>query len=79
MKVTLNYFVDVDTYAEKEFYYGTIQADDKTIYSHEDNLKCFSYKEDMVKHLHRVVAELGYEVIDTNDYTYAPSMWEEYL
>jgi hypothetical protein len=70
MKVTLNYFVDVDTYAEKEFYYGTIQADDKTIYS---------YKEDMVKHLHRVVAEQGYEVVDTNDHTYAPSMWEEYL
>jgi hypothetical protein len=79
MKVTLNYFVDVDVYDEKEFYHGTIQAGDKVIYSHEESLRCFLFKEDMIRHLNRIVAENGYEVVDTNDNTHVPSMWEEYL
>jgi len=79
MQVILNYYVEVDTYDNKESYFGTIESMDNVIYSHEEKLKCFSFKEDMIKHLHRIVAENGYEVVDIVDTTLAPSMWEEYL
>jgi len=79
MPVTLNYFVEVDVYAEQEYYYGTIEAEGKTIYSHEDKLKSFAYKSDMVRDLHRIAAENGYEVVDINDNAVSISSWEEYL
>ena len=81
MDVTLNYFIDVDIYDDKEFYYGEIISikDKDTLYSHQEKLKCFSYKEDMVFDLHKVCAEHGYKVVDINDQSIVPSMWEEYI
>lgn len=79
MNVTLKYFFDVDLYDEKEFYFGEIVQNEKVIYSHETDLKSFSYKEDMIRHLYIKCAELGLNVTEVIDDTYIPSMWEEQI
>ena len=79
MKATLKYYLEIDLYDEKEFYFGEIISDNKVIYSHELALKSFAYKEDMVKHLYIKCAELGLEVSEVIDDTYIPSMWEEQI
>lgn len=79
MKVILKIQFDVDVYDEKEFYYGEIIHDNKVIYSHELDLKSFSYKDDAIRHLHIKCAELDLEVSEVIDETYIPSMWEEQI
>lgn len=80
-QVELKYYVEVDTYAMEENYYGEIVSsnDNKILFDHITNLKSFAFKEDMVFDLVKKCAEYGYEVVNIVDETYAPSFWEEQI
>ena len=80
MNVNLNYFVDVDQSDEREFYFAEVtNSSGETVYSHLDALRSFSFREDMVNHVNRKCAELGWHIDSINDETRLPVSWEEYL
>jgi len=78
MNVNVNYFVDVDSRNEGEYYFAEVlsQAGD-TLYSHEDALTSFTYREDMVRHIQSKCNELGWVIDAINDDTQCPDHWEE--
>jgi hypothetical protein len=80
MNVTVNYFVDVDRDDEREYYFAEILSQDgNTLYSHLNALRSFSYREDMVRHINRKCAELGWVIDAINDESTVPSHWEEQI
>ena len=80
MNVNVNYFVDVDSKDEREYYFGEVVSQDgDTLYSHINALKCFSYREDMVRHIDRKCAELGWVIDAINDDSQCPHHWEEQI
>lgn len=76
--VNVSLYVEVDSYNDEEIYHGEIlDLKGKLIYSHFNTLKSFAFREDMVFDLYKKCAEYGYQIVNVDDQTYAPSFWEE--